>query len=128
MNQNMISFSCSKQEMMRLLHITFSWILIVIGIVHIIFGFSTFSSFSLSLLWFEGSGLAMIFIGLINFLFRLNPDTALAYKLCQTGNLLLLIFIIAINTVNLMIPGVLGFITLLVLSVATHKTYIDKSG
>ncbi len=112
---------------MRLLHIAFSWVLIMIGVIHIIFGFSTFSGFSISLLWFLGSGLAMIFISLINFLFRINPHNTLAFRLCETGNLLMLIFIIAINIVNLMLPGVLGLISVSVLCLATHKTYTGKN-
>lgn len=112
---------------MKLLHIICIWVLILTGIVHICFGFLTFTEFSTNLLWFIGTGLAMIFIGLLNFMFRLNRTILLAYGLNQLGNLVFFSFIIAVNSINLMPPGILGIVVTGLLLFSSYKTYTSTS-
>ncbi|MCE7990763.1 MAG: hypothetical protein HEP71_02235 [Roseivirga sp.] len=112
---------------MRLLHTICVWMLTLIGIVHICFGFLTFQDFSTNLLWFIGSGLAMIFIGLLNFMFRLNSTQRLAYGLNQIGNLLLFFFVITVNSIALMPPGIIGLIVLMLLLFSSYKIYVLAS-
>lgn len=108
---------------MKLVHSIAYSALILIGIIHTVFTTFTFDAFSIEALWFAGSGLAILFAGLTNVLFRENCLSKLSYRVNQLANILLLALVISINKVLLMVPGVVGLLALLVLIVTTWKIH-----
>ncbi len=74
---------------------TFTVLLIVLGICHTSFTPVFYITFDLNALWFAGTGLAFVFLGLIN-VFRLQTPKMLTRVLCSISNALALIFCILI--------------------------------
>lgn len=74
---------------------TFTVLLIFLGICHTSFTAVFYRTFDLNALWFAGTGLAFVFLGLIN-IFRLQTTGMLIRVLCSISNALALIFCIFI--------------------------------
>ncbi|NJN42048.1 MAG: hypothetical protein HC811_07335 [Flammeovirgaceae bacterium] len=108
---------------MKLTHSICTIILIVIGCVHIIFSIVIFNSLSEDTMWFIGSGLSIIYLGLMNFLFKNNLHQRSTYLITQVSNALLLAFMLSLNVVSPMIPGFVGLFAVMVLIGATWRIY-----
>jgi hypothetical protein len=74
---------------------TFTVLLIILGIFHTSFTPVFYKIFDLNALWFAGTGLAFVFLGLIN-VSRLQTTAMLTRLLCSISNALALIFCIFI--------------------------------
>ncbi|MBN1904713.1 MAG: hypothetical protein JW927_06415 [Deltaproteobacteria bacterium] len=74
---------------------TFTVLLIVLGVCHTSFTPIFYKVFDLNALWFAGTGMAFVFLGLIN-ISRLQTTGMLMKILCSISNALALIFCILI--------------------------------
>jgi hypothetical protein len=74
---------------------TFTVFLIILGICHTSFTPVFYKVFDLNALWFAGTGLAFVFLGLIN-VSRLQTTGMLTRLLCSISNALALVFSILI--------------------------------
>lgn len=74
---------------------TFTVLLIVLGICHTSFTPLFYKIFDLNALWFAGTGLAFVFLGIIN-VSRLQSTKMLSKVLCSISNALALTFCILI--------------------------------
>ena len=74
---------------------TFTVLLIILGIFHTSFTPVFYKVIDLNALWFAGTGLAFVFLGLIN-VSRLQTTGMLIRLLCSISNALTLIFCILI--------------------------------
>jgi hypothetical protein len=70
-------------------------LLIILGVCHTSFTPVFYKTFDLNALWFAGTGLAFVFLGLIN-VFRLQTTVMFIRLLCSISNALALIFSIFI--------------------------------
>src|SRR5215211_8646183 len=87
--------------MLRTLHKISSVLLVALGVVHTALTPVFYGRFSLGALWFAGSGLAMIFVGLVNL--TLGRDAGrdrVVRTYCYAANLLTLFFGILIVTLD----------------------------
>ncbi len=98
-------------------------ILILIGCVHIGFSVFIFDSLSEDFMWFVGSGLALLYLALLNFLLRGPQNQKSAYIIIQVSNLMFLTFFVMINIVSQTVPGVVGLFAVLILIGTNWKLY-----
>ena len=83
----------------------FDWICAVVafalGVVHCALTPAIYRAFSLSALWFFGTGLALIFVGMLNVLRLTGPDAPLLRVFCIAANasvlLLAVLFALKVN-------------------------------
>ncbi len=82
--------------MLKKLHLICSFLIIALGIIHILFTVCAYDNFSLNAFWFIGSGMAVIFAGLLNLMFlRFTEKDLTVWILCLAGNLLSTILFVA---------------------------------
>jgi len=64
-----------------------AYLMVALGMIHQMFAISG-GKFNLNVLWFVGSGFAVIFAGFLNIAFlRMTPKDSLVRALCVTANL-----------------------------------------
>lgn len=89
------------------------WTLIGLGILHTLLTPLFYSAFTIDALWFAGTGLGLLFLGLFN-LAVLKPGVQAALNLCLTANIIgfvysiLLVIILPEPQVFLALLGFLG--------------------
>lgn len=108
--------------MLKTLHKISSALLAALGVVHTALAPLFYGRFSHNALWFAGSGLAMIFVGLLNL--TLGRDVGrdrLVRIYCYAANLLTLIFGLLIVTLDRE-PQVIFGLALIVLMTVTAFT------
>ncbi len=98
-------------------------ILIIIGCVHIVFSIFIFDTLSQDSMWFVGSGLAIIYLALLNFLLRGFQNQKSVYWIIQVSNLMFLTFFIMISIASQEIPGFVGLTAVLILIGTNWKLY-----
>jgi hypothetical protein len=82
--------------MLKTIHNVCAYLIIVLGIVHLLFTFQNYDEFTLDALWFAGAGFAIVFAGFLNLItIRLGGRDALARVLCFISNLSFVILFIA---------------------------------
>lgn len=95
--------------MLKTLHKISSLLLVALGVVHTALTPVFYENFSHNALWFAGSGLAMIFVGLLNI--TLSRDVGrdrLVRACCYAANLLIVVFgflMVAVNREGQVIFG-----------------------
>lgn len=105
--------------MITTLHKISSYLLIALGVVHTSLTPVFYGRFSLNALWFAGSGLAMIFIGLLNVaLGRILGRDRLMRVLCYVANVVTTIFGVMMVVLNRE-PQVIFGMVLIMLMTAT---------
>jgi hypothetical protein len=94
--------------------------LLLIGVIHTALTPLFYDRFSLNALWFAGTGLALIFLSLLNIVTeRIHADWVL--KICVAANLVGCIYCILIV---MALPEIQAFISLLIfLAVTVGSTY-----
>ena len=112
---------------MKTLHKISSVLLVALGVVHTALTPVFYGKFSHNALWFAGSGLAMIFVGLLNL--TLSRDVGrdgLVRIFCYAANLLTVVFGFLMVTMNREAQVLFGFALIVVMTVtafmlgATH--------
>lgn len=74
--------------MLKKLHLICSYLIIALGLIHILFTVCAYENFSLEAFWFIGSGMAIVFAGLLNLMFlRFREKDLAVWILCLLGNL-----------------------------------------
>lgn len=66
---------------------TCSWLLVVLGAVHTLLTVPFYGQLTPRAVWFAGTGLMMVFLGLLNLIARRTADPG-ARRLCQAADLL----------------------------------------
>jgi hypothetical protein len=75
--------------MLRTLHTVCTYLIIALGVTHLLFTFHDYDAFTLRALWFAGAGFAIMFAGFLNLsLLRLAARDALVRTLCVVANLI----------------------------------------
>jgi hypothetical protein len=103
---------------LRTVHQISSVLLRALGVVHTALTPVFYGRFTLGALWFAGSGLAMIFVGLLNL--TLDRDASrdrLVKVFCHAANLLTLFFGFLIVTLDLEPQVILGFVLIVLMTV-----------
>lgn len=62
------------------------WLTIAIGVLHLVVGVATANRWNLELLWFEGSGIAVILIGTLSLLVHRRADDRVLRRVVITAN------------------------------------------
>ncbi len=106
--------------MMNTLNKISAFVLVGIGIVHIVFGIIDFNALSARLMWFLGSGLAIIYLGLMNMVWS-RSRTEFMYKVLLSCNVSLLLFMGVMIYVLPMLPAFIGLGALLVVLFANDR-------
>ena len=104
--------------MLRTLHKISSALLIALGVVHAAMTPVFYGRFSHNALWFAGSGLAMIFVGMLNI--TLSRDVVrdrLVRAFCYAANLLTVVFGFLMVTVNHEPQVIFGFVLIALMTV-----------
>lgn len=74
---------------MRKLHQISSYLIVALGIVHILYTTQAYDKFTLNAFWFIGSGMGVMFAGFLNLMFLRFPEKDRAgWILCLLGNLI----------------------------------------
>jgi hypothetical protein len=74
---------------LKKLHQISSYLIVALGIVHILYTTQAYDRFTLNAFWFIGSGLGVLFGGFLNLMFlRLPEKDRVAWLLCLLGNLI----------------------------------------
>jgi hypothetical protein len=79
---------------MKQLHQVVSWLIILLGIIHLAFA-SCYGAINEDMLWFSGSGLAIVFAGFIN-LIRSASDLRIVYIIAAITNAITFILFAAV--------------------------------
>jgi hypothetical protein len=75
--------------MLRTIHTVCTYLIIALGVLHLVFTFHDYDAFTLRALWFAGAGFAIMFAGFLNLsLLRLAGRDAVVRALCVITNLL----------------------------------------
>ncbi|MGI9107291.1 MAG: hypothetical protein ACR2G4_13695 [Pyrinomonadaceae bacterium] len=75
--------------MLKTLHTVCTYLIIALGVLHLLFTFHDYDAFTLRALWFAGAGFAVIFAGFLNLaLLRVAGRDALLRALCFSANLI----------------------------------------
>lgn len=104
--------------MLRTLHKISSALLVALGVVHAALTPVFYGRFTLGALWFAGSGLAMIFVGLLNL--TLGRDAGrdrLVRVYCHAANLLTLFFGVLIVTLAREPQVIFGLMLIVIMTV-----------
>lgn len=108
--------------MLRTLHKISSALLAALGVVHTALTPVFYGRFTLGALWFAGSGLAMIFVGLLNLTLRRDVGgDRLVRVFCYAANLLTLGFGLLFVTLDRE-PQVIFWIVMIALMTVTAFT------
>ena len=94
---------------MKTLHLISAYVLIALGTGHTLLTPIFYPGFSADALWFAGTGLALLFLGLLNIAAQQNPITILL-NLCVIANLMGLVFL---ALVTFAVPEFQAFVALL---------------
>ena len=79
----------------------FAWLVVALGVLHMLATFRLASGNPLSKVWFFGSGLAIALVGALNLLHRAYGRSALGIRLvCRAGNVLLTVLAIVAGTIT----------------------------
>ena len=109
--------------MLRTLHKISSVLLVALGVVHTALTPVFYGRFSHNALWFAGSGLAMIFVGLLNLTLSRDVGRDRVVRIsCYAANLLTAIFGVLMVAVNREPQVIFGFV-LIVLMTITAFTF-----
>jgi hypothetical protein len=82
--------------MLKTIHAVCTYLIVALGVVHLLFTFHDYDEFTLGALWFAGAGLAIIFAGFLNLIsIRLAGRDALVRALCFISNLVLTALFVA---------------------------------
>ncbi len=108
---------------MRLLQKITAYLLVVMGIVHIALTPIFFRQFGLDVLWFAGTGLALIFLGNINLMVLISRRSGF-YMMAITSNIMALLLVVVILSMNPSIQAYISFILVLLLTLAAANEYI----
>jgi hypothetical protein len=111
--------------MLRTVHTVCAYLIIALGLLHLLFTFHDYDAFTLDALWFASAGVAIIFAGFLNLISnRLAGRDALAHALCIVSNLVLTaLFVAALWLMRQpqVFVGVLLFVVASVASVAARS-------
>jgi hypothetical protein len=108
---------------MRLLQKITAYLLVVMGIVHIALTPMFFRQFGLDVLWFAGTGLALIFLGNINLMVLISRRSGF-YMMAITSNIMALLLVVVILSMNPSIQAYISFILVLLLTLSAVNEYI----
>lgn len=76
---------------MRKLHQICSYLIVALGIIHILYTTQVYERLTLGAFWFVGSGMGILFGGFLNLMFlRFAESDRVAWILCLLGNLIAL--------------------------------------
>lgn len=109
--------------MLKTLHKISSVLLSALGVVHTALTPVFYGKFSLNALWFAGSGLAMIFAGLLNLtLARDVGRDRLVRVFCYAANLLTVVFGLLMVSENREGQVIFGFVLIVVMTVTAFMS------
>jgi hypothetical protein len=75
--------------MRKTIHTICTYLIIALGILHLLFTLHDYDAFTLRALWFAGAGFAIMFAGFLNLIaLRLDARDALVRALCIAANLI----------------------------------------
>ncbi|MDQ1592098.1 MAG: hypothetical protein QOG71_2725 [Pyrinomonadaceae bacterium] len=82
--------------MLKTVHTACAYLIIALGVLHLLFTFHDYDEFTLRALWFASAGFAIIFAGFLNLISsRLAGRDALARWLCFTSNVVVAALFVA---------------------------------
>jgi hypothetical protein len=75
--------------MLKTIHTVCTYLIIALGLLHLLFTFHDYDAFTLRALWFAGAGFAIIFAGFLNLIsLRLTQKETLVGALCIIANVI----------------------------------------
>ena len=84
------------KSMVKTIHTICTYLIITLGVLHLLFTFHDYGEFTLRALWFAGAGFAIIFAGFLNLIsIRLSGRDALARALCFVSNVVVAALFVA---------------------------------
>jgi hypothetical protein len=82
--------------MLKTIHTVCTYLIISLGVLHLLFTFHDYDEFTLRALWFASAGFAIMFAGFLNLIsIRLAGRDALARALCFVSNLVVAALFVA---------------------------------
>src|SRR4028119_2119830 len=82
--------------MLNTIHTVCTYLIIALGVLHLLFTFHDYDEFTLRALWFASAGFAIIFAGFLNLIsLRLAGRDALVRALCFASNLVVAALFVA---------------------------------
>ena len=109
---------------MRTTILALGWIAVLMGIIHILFVFPI-NEFRLGHMWFIGSGIAILFAGIINLLGQTSQKNKTSFTLVLFANVIMC-FLFIVGTMVLHEPqvyfGIVLFAALAVLTVLMKRS------
>ena len=82
--------------MLKTIHTICTYLIIALGVLHLLFTFHDYDEFTLRALWFASAGFAIIFAGFLNLIsIRLGGRDTLARSLCFVSNLVVTALFVA---------------------------------
>ncbi len=110
--------------MLKKLHLICSYLIITLGVIHILFTVCVYDNFSLDAFWFIGSGMTIVFAGFLNLMFlKFTQKDLTVWILCLLGNL----FSTGLFIVGLFIIGEPQvFVGTLLFSFAALATFLNR--
>ncbi len=98
-------------------------LLLTFGIIHIIFGALTSQQLSMDDMWFAGSGLYLVTLSCINWIFTRMNNSKMLYTIVQLNNFIFVLFMTLIISIEFSVPGVLGLVCILICAAGNHWIY-----
>jgi|GEM_PF-3457465 len=111
---------------MSIFHLISSLALLCLGVIHLLISGTVFESLTQDMLWFIGSGLAIIYLALMNLQFRALFAKVMYYRLLQLANILLIAFIGSMIVVSPMLPAYIGLALVVGLVFANWRIFLAR--
>ena len=108
---------------MRITYKIAAYLLVLLGIVHIALTPLFFKQFGLDVLWFAGTGLALVFLGNLNLIVMLSRRSGF-YIMAITSNIMALLLMTLLLSMNPSLQAWIGFGLLLLLILTSVYDYI----
>src|SRR5437763_8148005 len=87
--------------MLNRLYASTAWVIVAVGVLHMMTTFRLTTSSATARVWFFGSGLAIALVGALNLLHRSYGDSATGLRVvCRSANILLLLFAVVAATLT----------------------------
>ena len=115
--------------MLKTIHAVCTYLIIALGVLHLLFTFHDYDEFTLRALWFASAGFAIIFAGFLNLLsLRLAGRDALARWLCVGSNLIVTVLFVAVLWLMQQPQVFVGILLFAVATVASFATGRKTAG
>lgn len=107
---------------MRIVHKVTAYLIVSMGIIHILVTPFIFDQFTMRVMWFVAQGVMGVYLGFLNILlWRSSWQDRIGVRICQISNMIGTVFVVLYSIVDRALQSFVGIIVMLFLTVSALK-------